>query len=101
MGDDMMSRKPVHPGTVFLEDVLKPLNISITDAAKLLGVSRKTLSEFVNEKSSLSPELAIRIARATGTTPESWINMQQKLTLWYALQNEPLDVQPMSMAVSA
>jgi len=97
----MMSRKPVHPGTVFLEDVLKPLNISITDAAKLLGVSRKTLSEFVNEKSSLSPELAIRIARATGTTPESWINMQQKLTLWYALQNEPLDVQPMSMAVSA
>jgi len=65
----------------------------------MLGVSRKTLSEFVNEKISLSPEVAIRIARATGTTPESWINMQQKLTLWYALQNEPSNVQAMSMAV--
>ena len=58
-----MTRKPTHPGNVFLEDVMKPLNLSITEAAKMLGVTRKTLSEFVNEKSSLSVEMALRIAK--------------------------------------
>ena len=77
-----MTRKPTHPGRVFLEDVLKPLGLSVTEAAKMLGVSRKTLSEFVNEKAALSPEMALRISKATNTSAESWLNMQQKLTLW-------------------
>ena len=47
-----MTRKPTHPGEVFLKDVLEPLGINITDAAEMLGVTRKTLSEFVNEKSA-------------------------------------------------
>ncbi len=89
-----MTRKPTHPGTVFLEDVMKPLELSVTEAAHMLGVSRKTLSEFVNEKSSLSPEMAIRIGKATNTSPESWMNMQQKLTLWIAEQHEPTNVIP-------
>ena len=89
---DMMIRKPTHPGTIFLEDVMKPLNLSVTEAARRLGVSRKALSEFVNEKSSLSPEMAIRISIATKTSAESWLNMQQKLTLWIAEQNVPTDV---------
>lgn len=88
----MMIRKPTHPGTIFLEDVMKPLNLSVTEAARRLGVSRKALSEFVNEKSSLSPEMAIRISIATKTSAESWLNMQQKLTLWIAKQNAPTDV---------
>jgi len=82
-----MRRKPTHPGNVFLEDVLKPLNLSITEAARMLGISRKALSEFVHEKVSMSPEMAIRISRATGTSVESWMNMQQKLTIWEAEQN--------------
>lgn len=90
-------RKPTHPGEVFLKDVLEPLNISITDAAKLLGITRKTLSEFVNEKSSLSPEMAIRIAKATNTSPESWMAMQMKLTLWYIKQHEPINVKIASL----
>lgn len=90
----MMKRKPTHPGTVFLEDVMKPLNLTVTEAAKMLGVSRKTLSEFVNEKASLSPEMAIRISKATNTSVESWMNMQQKLTLWKAHQNEPTNIIP-------
>ena len=90
----MMKRKPTHPGTVFLEDVMKPLNLTVTEAAKMLGVSRKTLSEFVNEKASLSPEMAIRISKATNTSVESWMNMQQKLTLWKAYQNEPTNIIP-------
>ena len=89
-----MTRKPTHPGNVFLEDVIKPLNLTVTDAARMLGVSRKALSEFVNEKASLSLEMAIRISKATNTSPESWMNMQQKLTLWIAQQNEPSNVIP-------
>lgn len=87
-----MTRKPTHPGTVFLEDVMKPLNLTVTETARRLGVSRKALSEFVNEKSSLSPEMALRISIATNTSAESWLNMQQKLTLWIAEQNAPTDV---------
>lgn len=87
-----MTRKPTHPGEVFLKDVLEPLNVTITDAAQLLGVTRKALSEFVNEKSALSPEMAIRIAKATNTTPESWMMMQMKLTMWLASQHEPKNV---------
>ena len=66
-----MKRRPTHPGVVLLEDVIRPLNLTITDAAKMLGVSRKALSEFVNEKAMLSPEMAIRIATATHTSPGS------------------------------
>ena len=87
-----MTRKPTHPGTVFLEDVMKPLNLTVTETARRLGVSRKALSEFVNEKSSLSVEMALRISIATKTSAESWLNMQQKLTLWIAEQNAPTDV---------
>lgn len=84
-----MTRKPTHPGAVFREDVMKPLSLSVTDAAKLLGVTRKTLSEFINEKSSLSPAMAFKISAATNTTPELWMNMQQKLTLWETSQENP------------
>lgn len=81
-------RKPVHPGVLLKEDVLIPLGISVTDAANDLGVSRKTLSELINEKSSLSPDMAVRIAKATNTSPESWLNMQLKLDLWKSEQKE-------------
>jgi len=75
-------RKPTHPGVIIKEDVLKPLNLTVTDAAKDLGVTRKALSELINERSSLSPDMAVRIARATKTSSESWMNMQQKVDLW-------------------
>ena len=95
-----MTRKPTHPGTVFFEDVMKPLNLSVTETARMLGVSRKTLSEFINEKSSLSPEMALRISKATNTSAESWMNMQQKLTLWTARKHEPDNVIPFSLCVA-
>ena len=91
-----MTRRPTHPGTVFYEDVMKPLNLSVTKTAELLGVSRKALSEFINEKSSLSPDMALRISIATGTSAESWMNMQQKMTLWIAEQDAPSNVVPYS-----
>ena len=88
----MITRKPTHPGEVLLEDVIKPLGITITEAAQNLGVTRKTLSELVNQKSSLSPEMALRVSEATKTSPERWLNMQTKLDLWIALQKKPVNV---------
>jgi antitoxin HigA-1 len=82
-------RKPIHPGHLFKEEVLAPLGLTVTNAAKNLGVTRKTLSEFLNGHSSLSPSMAIRIGKATGTSPESWLNMQSKLDLWKAMQKSP------------
>ena len=90
------TRIPTHPGIIFYEDVMKPLNLSVTKTAELLGISRKALSEFINEKSSLSPDMALRISIATGTSAESWMNMQQKLTLWIAEQDAPSNVVPFS-----
>ena len=94
-------RKPTHPGEVLLEDVIKPLGMTITEAAKGLGVNRKTLSDLVNGKCSLTPDMAVRIAEATKTSAESWLNMQTKLNLWNALQRKPLNVVefPHKMAV--
>jgi addiction module HigA family antidote len=79
-------RKPEHPGKVFLEDVLVPLGITVTDAARMMDVTRKALSELVNEKTSCSPRMALRIAQVTHTSPESWLAMQIKLDLWKAQQ---------------
>lgn len=92
-----MTRKPTHPGIVFFEDVLVPLGLSITAAAGLLGVSRKALSELVNGRVSLSPEMALRIACATGTSAESWMNMQLSLTFWKERQRELQGVVSASM----
>lgn len=79
-----IQRKPTHPGEVLREDVIKPLGLTVTEAAKRLGVTRKTLSALINCKASLSPEMAVKIAKATETSPESWLNMQSKLDLWKA-----------------
>ena len=82
-----IQRKPTHPGEILREDVVKPLGLTVTEAAKRLGVTRKTLSALLNCKASLSPEMAIKIAKATETSPESWFNMQSKLDLWKASQH--------------
>ena len=73
------SRKPTHPGEVLREDVIKTLGLTVTEAAKRLGVTRKTLSELINCKSSMSPEMAVRIGKATKTSPDSWLYMQSQL----------------------
>ena len=96
----MTKRKPTHPGEIIREDIIKPLGISITDAAKKLGVTRKTLSALINCRASLSPEMAIRIAKATNTTPESWLFMQAKLDLWNAA-DKGTQVEPFLKKIAA
>ena len=75
-------RKPTHPGAILREDVLPSLNITQTEFADRLGVSRRTISQIIHEYRSLSPDIAIRLAHLLGTTPESWLNMQQALDIW-------------------
>jgi len=82
-------RKPTHPGEILREDVIKPLGLTVTEAAKRLGVTRKTLSALINCKASMSPEMAVRVSKATKTSPESWLYMQAKLDLWIAEQRRP------------
>ena len=77
---------PPHPGEVIKELCLEPLGLSVTEAAKALGVSRKTLSSILNGRAGISPEMAIRLAKAFGTSPESWLNQQVQYDLWQAQQ---------------
>jgi len=73
-----MTRKRTAPGIIFLEDVMKPLHLSVTEAAKMLGISEKEFSDFINDKTTLSPEMALRIGRFTNTSAESWMNIELK-----------------------
>ena len=81
-------RKPTHPGEMLREDVLPALNMTQSELARRLGVSRLSVSELLHEKRALSPDMAIRIATLTNTTPESWLRMQQALDLW-ELKQQP------------
>ena len=83
------TRRPTHPGRVLKYDVIEPLGLTVTQAAGTLGVTRKALSELLNEHAAMSPMMALRVAMATGTTPESWMAMQNKLDLWEAQQKAP------------
>lgn len=75
-------RKPTHPGAILREDILPALAITQTQLAVYLQVSRRTISEIIHERRPLSPDMAIRLAHFLGTTPESWLNMQQSVDIW-------------------
>ena len=79
-----MKRKPTHPGVIVKEDYLVPLSISIKDMAENLGVSRKTLSKILNERGSVTPDMALRLSRAFNTSPDLWLNLQKNYDLWNA-----------------
>ena len=75
---------PPHPGEIIREQCIEPLGLTITAAAKGLGVTRKALSELVNGHSGVSPEMAIRLSKAFGSNPEIWLRLQLQYDLWQA-----------------
>lgn len=77
----MPMKDPPHPGEVIRELCLEPLGLTVTAAAKGLGVSRKTLSELLNGHSGISPEMAIRLSKGFGGSPESWLRQQMQYDL--------------------
>lgn len=80
----MLMHNPPHPGEVVKEFCIEPLGLSVTETAKALGVSRKTLSSIINGKSGISPEMAVRLSIAFNTSSESWLNQQSQYDLWLA-----------------
>ncbi len=82
----MLMHNPPHPGEVLRTLCLEPLGLSVTKAAKALGVSRKTLSSILNGRAGISPEMAVRLSIAFDTTAESWLNQQSQYNLWQAEQ---------------
>lgn len=78
----MRMYNPPHPGEVLKELYLDPLDLTITQTAKGLGVTRKSFSEIINGHSGISPTMAIRLSEAFDTTPEHWLNLQQEYNLW-------------------
>ena len=82
----MKMHNPPHPGEVLKELCIKPLNLTVTEAAAALGVSRKTLSAILNGRAGISPEMAIRLGKSFDTSPESWLNQQMQYDLWQVEQ---------------
>ena len=78
---------PPHPGEVLRKLCLEPLGLSITKAAKALGVNRKTLASLLSGQTGISPEMAVRLSIAFETTAESWMNQQVQYDLWQARQH--------------
>ena len=75
---------PPHPGGVVRRQCLAPLGLSVTRAAQGLGVTRQALSDLVNEKAGISVEMAFRLSKAFGSSPETWLGMQMAYDLWQA-----------------
>jgi antitoxin HigA-1 len=78
----LQMHNPPHPGEVIRELCLAPLGLTVTAAAKALGVTRKSLSELLNGKSGISAEMAIRLSIAFKTSAESWLSQQMQYDLW-------------------
>jgi len=84
----MPMKNPPHPGRSIRSACLEPLGLSVTEGAEVLGVSRQTLNNVIHGKSGISPEMAIRLSKAFGSTPETWLRMQLTYDLAAALRDE-------------
>lgn len=82
---------PAHPGEILKSIYLEPLNLSVSKAAEMLGVSRKHLSGFVNGHVSVSPEFALRLQAFTGKSAQAWLSLQSNHDLW-KLKDKTFDV---------
>ena len=80
----MTMHNPPHPGGIVRRQCLAPLGLTVTEAAKGLGVTRQALSDVVNEKADLSVDMAIRLSKAFGSSPEMWLGLQTAFDLWQA-----------------
>ena len=74
-------KNPPHPGRIVRQDCIEPLGLTITAAAKALGVTRQALNNLVNAKAGVSPEMAVRLSKAFGSSPEMWLRLQANFDL--------------------
>lgn len=84
----MLMKNPVHPGRIVRHDCLEPLGLSVTEGARVLGATRQALNNIVNGKSGISPEMAIRLTKAFGSKPKTWLGIQTAYDLAAARKHE-------------
>ena len=87
----MRMYNPPHPGEIIREFCVEPLNRSITELAKALGISRKTFSAILNGRSGISPEMALRLSKVFGRSPEGWLRLQIQYDLWKTRESVNID----------
>ncbi len=81
-----MQRKPTHPGAMLREDFIPDYGLTVAGLAEALGVSRQSVNELLRERRAVSPEMALRLGRLFGNSPEFWLNAQRAVDLWVAAQ---------------
>ncbi len=89
---------PSHPGEILLEMYIKPMKVTITEAADALGVTRKHVSAIINGRSPVTPDMAMRLAAVFGTEAALWVNLQAQHDLWTVSQKKPPNVKPLRQA---
>ena len=96
----MPMHNPCHPGEIVKYECLEPLGLSVTKAAEGLGITRQALSDLINGKSGVSVDMAIRLSKAFGSTPETWLGMQMAYDLWQARERaESIQVERFEISV--
>lgn len=93
--------RPTHPGEMLREDFLSDYGLTVSGLAKALGVSRQTVNELLRERRAVTPEMALRLARLFGNTPEFWLNAQRAVDLWdaeRALKKSVHQIKPLTAA---
>lgn len=96
-----MQRRPIHPGEILREEFMADYDFSVTGLAGALGVSRQTINELLRERRAVSPEMALRLSRLFGNSPEFWLNLQRSVDLWdakSAIKEEMQRIKPLSVA---
>ncbi|NKQ35822.1 MAG: HigA family addiction module antidote protein [Chloroflexi bacterium] len=96
-----MKRRPTHPGEMLREDFLPDYGLTVSSLAKAIGVSRQSINELLRERRRVSPEMALRLARLFGNSPEFWLNAQRAVDLWDAaqsIQNDVIRIRPLTPA---
>ena len=96
-----MTRRPTHPGEMLREDFLPDFELTVSSLAEAVGVSRQSINEILRERRSISPEMALRLSRLFGNSPEFWVNAQRAVDLWdarKAIKKDVARIKPLSAA---
>ncbi len=96
-----LERRPIHPGEILREEFLPEYGLSVAALSKAAGVSRQSMNELLRERRAVSTEMALRLGKLFGTTPEFWLNLQRNVDLWDAargLKREIAHIDPLAVA---
>ena len=99
--DRPLQRRPIHPGEILREDFLPDYDLSVRGLASAIGVSRQSVNELLRERRAVSPEMALRLAKLFGNSPEFWLNLQRSVDLWdaqAAIEDDVQRIKPLCVA---